>query len=138
MINLTHDNNSIAVVPEPYRDIMTMYLKDLHSGSLSVLLDELGANSFEVVYLQARDEVQQHTDSKNVDNIVNNAVNVVSDPSNNVFFVFSEPSNQRVMTIYTFVRDLCSEEFLRFIEFIHDDVDDEEDDYIPPYEVCQI
>jgi hypothetical protein len=111
------------------------YINDFSKEEYKVLLNDMNSEEFTIWYIETYEEAIPLLDSKNPDNIVNKAINVISDLYNTFFCLFIEPDDDKKMNVYIFQNKVCTQEFLDFVEYLHDDVEDEEDSYIPPYEV---
>ena len=135
MLKLTTPVEELRGVSEATHSLISTYVRDLLSEDHSVLLEEIGGTEFCPLFPESAEEILKLTDPDDNDNIVNRAFNVISDPLNTVFFVFTEPDRSKVISVYILKAKYCPQVFLRFIDYIHDDVDDEEDNYVPPYEV---
>ena len=135
MRNLSDQFDKIEGVNPEITALISAYVKDLLQEDHSTLLDEIGGNSFLPIYVESTDEAASLLNSKDDNNIINRAFNIIGEPLNRVFFIFVEPSIEKEIEVYILRSDFCTEEFLQFIEYIYDDVEDEDDRYIPPYEV---
>ena len=124
-------------VGEAFRRIATHYVRDLLTQDNGVILSELGGNRFTVYALSDSEEYDRFLSPSNLRNIVNRAINMVVDPSETMICVFTEPQDCGSIDAFVLETERCGKEFLRFVKYILDDVEDEEDGYVPLYEVSQ-
>jgi hypothetical protein len=70
-------------------------------------------------------------------NIVDNALNVITDPDLELYTLFQEPDGSKTVCIYFLPKETTTDVFRKFIdEYLQDDgLDDEEEIYTPPYQV---
>lgn len=117
------------------RGIAEFYVREILSDS-EMLLEEFEGEAFSIAIPEGGD-YERILASSDPDNIVNAAVNMVVDPSETIISIFSEPDASKEIRIYILETRRCTFEFLRFVKYILDDVEDEDDGYVPPYEVSQ-
>jgi hypothetical protein len=124
-------------VSEAFRRIAAHYIRDLLAQDNSMILSELGGTHFVPYALVNAEEYDRFLSPNNPDNIVNRAINMVIDPSETMICVFTEPPKGGPIDAFILETERCSIDFLRFVRYILDDVEDEEDGYVPPYEVSR-
>jgi hypothetical protein len=100
-----------------------------------VFLSEFNARGFQ--YFLVTEPETALLDPKFAGNIVDDALNVITDPELELYTLFQEPDATKTVCIYFLPKETTTDVFRKFIdEYLQDDgLDDEEEIYTPPYQV---
>lgn len=128
-------SNIDLVVDQANRIKISAMVTYFETDEGKILLQELNAKKFE--YVLVNEAETNLVDPTFEGNIVNSAINVITDGETSMYSLMQEPDRNKIVRIYFLPYATTSSVFREFIdEYLSDDgLDDEDEIYTPPYMV---